>query len=391
MAFLLRRDPNMPLMIAGVALMMLLSLPFSSFPSLRSFLARNSRLMVAAGIACVAIAFLSIPVAAFMPPRSVPPDIIIGFLLSFSIAGVVLISFSHSAKRQHETERLESTKIVPSVEERARFSWMQEALAANSFVLRHAFAFFRIVGPWVAVCAIPPLLMLQFLALKNGSIGNYFQPVIKLDKQSAVGVLLVSSLCAMIAIASAMVVWMRFVLKGQVSALPNRSALFFVFALWVFGGFVKTFSGMIEPDLANGFTFLHLNADASSYAVTIIWAFAIWLLGGFALVLPGAVVRDERMNLQIAAGYVRTLGRNFGTGLLLALLLGEIASKILEALISNAGGSVSVQQLATVVPVVLLFFGIAAASTYLARGYQVLISRYPESQSASAVSELPLA
>jgi hypothetical protein len=380
MAFVLRRDPNMPMIVGLVTFMTIALTAIFASPRAISFITGHASAVTGAGIFVVVASFGGS--FAFLLSFSGPPprngDLATTLMVVGCMLGILLITLPRSAKAAAQRLAVAAQQKPAAVESTSKYPALREAMASMFFVLRHPGAFALITGPWIAVFVLVPLIAFQVTAYEEGTIKTILEPVrAKPDILTAVAMLYANIVCWIVAIPTAAVAWHRFVLENRLPrlgvALPDIRAIRYAYRLWIFVfviGFLNRLLGTNSGDLAR-----EIGPDAAAKAMeAVTWLVgfaAIWLASAFALVLPAIAFDDRQMNRMDAIGAARRLGHSYGLGLVASIAPFFIAAVALEAVLGSVfDNSFSVQQLLYFGPGILMFMAGASGATYLSRAWQ---------------------
>jgi len=381
MAFLLRHDPDMPINLGLVALMMIVLTAIFASPRAIAFINGHASVVTGAGI-FVIVAALGGPLAFFLSFGAEPPSndhSAMAFAAAGIMLGILLITLPRSVKAAAQRLAVAAReKPLAAATATSTYPAMHEAVASMAFVLRHPGIFARIAGPWTAVFVLVPLIAFQVTAYEQGMIKTILEPVhAKPDIPTAIAVLYATIASRIVAIPTAAVAWHRFVLENRLPrlgiALPDIRAVRYAYRLWIFAfaiGVLNRLLGTNSGDLAR-----EIGPDAAAKAMeAVTWLIgfgAIWLASSFALVLPAVAVDDRQMNRMDAIGAARRLGHSYGLGLVASIAPFLIAAVALEAVLGSVfDNSFSVQQLLYFGPGILMFMAGASGATYLSRAWQ---------------------
>lgn len=358
-------DGLAPTIIAGLVVLVLLSVATTQ-PMLRAYLLAHPRQTRIGGVlAIVAGAFLfGAPI--FWPGAAPSETVSMTLSLCAVMAGIALLVMPQSAKRMDELkvlhERRGGTPFDPSQ------SGPAEALRAFRFVFSHPLALARIVLPW-------GLIGLGVL------VASVYGGTNLLDAHSsrATGatVLVMLGVSVLIVIGSypmTALAWARFVAghpASPFSPLPASGA--YRWRFFVLGMVAHTLSKQFAPVAAYLTDRLGLSDPKSLDGLMSLGGYMAILLifWPMSLVLPAVAVGDSRQTGRLVTDLFRP-NRRYALGLFLAAAPFFAVNAISEVVTACLPPSkeLSPWLLLAIVPMLVTFLGIATVMTYLVQVYR---------------------
>lgn len=358
-------DGQAPTIIAGLVVLVLLSVATTQ-PMLRAYvLAYPRQTRIGGVLAIVAGAFLfGAPI--FWPGAAPSETVSMTLSLCAVVAGCALLVLPQSAKRMDELkvlhERRGGTPFDPNQ------SGPAEALRAFRFVFSHPLALARIVLPW-------GLFGLGVL------VASVYGGTSLLDAHSgrAMGatvlvMLGVSLLIMIVSYPMTALAWARFVAGHPASPFsPLRASGAYLWRFFVLGMVAHTLSKQFAPVTAYLTDRLGLSDPKSLDGLLSLGGYMAILLifWPMALVLPAVAIGDSRQPGRLVTDLFRP-NRRYALGLLLAaapFLAVNVIVEIATACLPQIKSLPAAVLLATA-PMLATYLGIATVMTYLTQIYR---------------------
>lgn len=369
--FLGRHEPGMPWIVASVAIVTAVIFLIFRSPRLLDLIEKRALAIKISGFLLIALAVASIVLFAFLDLSPDDPRTTLAFF-GPTMAGILLITLPSSVKRARPM--LSAPPPQPVARENVPDVW-QEVVSSVVFVFDHVPIFVRVVAPWLLLTVLLPLGMLQAIALRNGTIASFLQPV--RDNDAFLLAFISELVIWLFASPAVAIAWHRFVLLLELPrfriVLFSRAFWRYLFRLWIFGLCVSTFDKMLvanAPDLVR-----YVGADAANPILTCaaiaVWLLAVWLAAPLALVLPAIAVGDKGMDGTRSMTLMAKRRWRFGLGLVGTVLGFYLAASALDWFLERAAaGNFTALFVLGGIANALIFIGIATSATYLSRAYK---------------------
>lgn len=358
-------DGQAPTIIAGLIVLVLLSVATTQ-PLLRAYvLAHPKQIRIGGVLAIVAGTFL-LGAPVFWPGAAPDEGVSMTMSLCAVTAGIALLVMPQSAKRMEDLktvhERGGGTPFGPNQ------SGPAEALKALRFVCDHPLALARIVLPW-GLIGIGTLVGSVYLGTEL--LEAHSSPA----TGGAVLVMLgVSVLVMLVSYPMTAIAWARFVAGHPASPFsPLRASGAYLWRFLVIGMVAHTLSKQFAPVTAYLTDRLGLSDPKSLDGLMSLGGYMAILLifWPMALVLPAVAVGDSRQTGRLVTDLFRP-NRRYALGLFLAAapFFGmSVISEVVAVYLPPSKG-LSPWLLLGVIPMLVTFLGIATVMTYLMQIYR---------------------
>lgn len=396
--FLFRHDNADPANWVFVLLIMLVIYLSFGVPAVRAFIVARPKAVFRAGVGLALSGFVGIFVLAFtsafyrIPAGITGKDAVSLAVMGSMMTGIALAVLPRSLAALKRTEQAAPVPVSPRTSENS-FDGVREGWAAVIWVMRNGTSFARLIGPWIVLLWVVPLVGLHIAGALTGNAGNFFAAPI--GKVSTATVLLAERLpytvASAIAFPVALVAWHRYIITGAArSFAPFGAIARYLWRLWMLGFMLSLVAKLVSanvPDLS------HFLGTADKQLVTEILYWALLIIGGYlggsvALVLPAVAMGERDFTASDSLRVTKPLGSSFGLGFVLSFLpfgaLWWVGIVMLRRIAIMGPSSPLTQYALWLLPLAAMFLALASCATYLSRAYNLRLTEVTRTNPQSA-------
>lgn len=363
MGFLMRHDPQMPLIGACVVGLFVVLIGLWRFPGLMLWAEENAGLMRLLGVIIVVAGPAGIVIAIYLANGEAPSDWASGLVMATVFLGAVIFILPRMKRNRDISKEMIAGAPAPAVE---GVGILREVSASFVFLSENLPAFFKVSAPW----------LLGSLAMNLTALH-----MVKHPKSEGLGggefaFLIFYVFLTAFALPAVAVAWHRYVMRAELPAWgvvpPNKRFWRYFYRLWLFGLFIGTMDKIVAaniPDIA------HFMGAAAAKTIgggleDAVLLLAVWGSGMYALVLPAVAIDDHEVDITVALRLIWPRRLQFATGFLATVLifyLAMLALGLVQDRLPNGYDTLSVAL--GVFAFALVLGAVATSATYLSRAY----------------------